>query len=116
MTNINRYNTYIQSIFKLLSVNNKPQLIGSAKLKNHRHRTDFDLQEFAKFTNSKVIISSNLNTPLTIVVYHFESSFDRVRALNTSSFGEFICNSSFIGIILNNLWLIISNIKNLQEL
>ena len=58
MTNIDSYNTYIQSIFKVLSVNNKPQLIGSAKLKNHRHRTDFDLQEFAKFTNPKGCIDA----------------------------------------------------------
>jgi hypothetical protein len=58
MTNINRYNTYIQSIFNLLSVNNKPQLIGTAKLKNHRHRTEFDSQEFAYFKNSKGFIDS----------------------------------------------------------
>ena len=62
MTNINRYNTYIQSIFHLLSVNNKPQLIGTAKLKNHRHRTDFDSQEFAYYKNSEGFIGALLQS------------------------------------------------------
>jgi hypothetical protein len=63
-----------------------------------------------------VIISSNLNTPLTIVVYHFETLSDSVRALNTSSFDEFICISNFIGIILIDLWLIATIYKLLPEL
>ena len=49
------------------------------------------------------MISFKLNIPFTIVVYHFESSLDSVKALKTFSFGEFICKSNFIGTILVDL-------------
>ena len=60
-------------------------------------------KEFAKFTNSKLIISFNSNFPFTTVVYHSESSFDSVKALNTFFFVEFMCISNLMGIILFDL-------------
>ena len=58
MKEITDFSNHIQHIFKSLSVNGKPTLIGSSKLDNFRYRTDYDLQEFATVLDVEFLIQT----------------------------------------------------------
>jgi hypothetical protein len=55
----------------------------------------------AKFTNSNVTISSSLNLPSTIVVYHLERGFGCESASKTLLIDVEMWKRCFIGVIIN---------------